>query len=237
MVQRYGPQGSFWRLNPRLPVRPLLTVEIWNEPWFSHFWMPQPDASRYAELVRVAGAAIRQVAPSVTILVSGDLSPPTSGPTDSWLALLLAVRPSIAPFVDGWSIHPYPEPKNLSPEDGTGDESFQQVTLVERMVQHSAIQRPLWITEIGWSSANEAMEGVSEDAQAEYLQAALTEALQTWGSFVARTFVYEWGSDRGEVSDLEGHFALSDSAGRPKPALNVLRRLLAGSRGAARTDP
>ncbi len=229
VVQRYGPAGAFWSSHTGLPSRPLRTVEIWNEPWWHGFWRPQPDAGAYAALVRTAGSSIRRVAPSVTILVSGDLTQPTDPGAPPWLAGLLAARPSVAPYVDAWSVHPYPDPKSLGPADGPVESSFQRVPLIWRMVKAARLTRPLWITEVGWSSATAAAEGVTELDQARYLHDALGEAVTSWRSFVVRTFVYSWGVDTGNSSDLEGHFALYDARGHPKPALGALRAVVRGS--------
>jgi hypothetical protein len=225
VVQRYGPGGSFWAAHPKLTPRPLPAVELWNEPWWHGFWAPRADPAAYAALVRAAGAAIRRLEPKVSILVSGDLLAPESTGNDAWLSELLAVRPSIAPYVDAWSVHPYPDPKNDGPRSGPTEYSYQRVPVIAQTVAAAGLNRPLWITEIGWSSAAPAVGGVSEATQARYLHDALVEALTTWRGFVARTFVYAWGEDSKPSSDFEGHFALLGSNGRSKPAWNTVQQL------------
>ena len=42
VVERYGSGGTFWAARPDLPRRPLAAVELWNEPWGSWFWKPNP---------------------------------------------------------------------------------------------------------------------------------------------------------------------------------------------------
>jgi hypothetical protein len=225
VVKRYGPGGSFWAAHPKLTPRPLPAVELWNEPWWLGFWAPRADPPAYAALVRAAGAAIRRLEPKVSILVSGDLLAPESTGNDAWLTDLLAVRPSIAPYVDAWSVHPYPDPKSNSPTGGPIEYSYQRVPLVAQTVAAAGVARPIWITEIGWSSASPAVGGVSEATQARYLHDALVQALTTWRRMVTRTFVYEWAEDSKHSNDFEGHFALIGSNGRSKPAWNTVQQL------------
>jgi hypothetical protein len=225
VVQRYGPRGSFWAAQPKLIPRPLQAIEVWNEPWWHGFWAPRADPSGYAALVRTTGAAIRQVAPGVSILVSGDLLGDGTAGNDPWLTQLLDVRPSIAPYVDVWSVHPYPDPKSQGPRGGPIQYSYERVPLIAQTVAAAGVRRPIWITEIGWSSASHNSDGVSESTQARYLHDALVEALTTWRGTVARTFVYDWTEDSGRANDLEGHFALLGSDGRSKPAWNTVQQL------------
>jgi hypothetical protein len=116
VVSRYGPGGSFWATRPDVPVHPLAAVEIWNEPWGDWNWNPNPDPAAYGQLVNAAGAAIRAADPSVKILVSGDdLEVRTDGQPVSWINSLLADDPGIGAYVDGWSVHPYPDPTSNGP--------------------------------------------------------------------------------------------------------------------------
>ena len=73
VVERYGSNGTFWAARPDLPRRPLAAVELWNEPWGSWFWKPNPDPAAYARMVRTAATAIRAAKPDMKILISGDL--------------------------------------------------------------------------------------------------------------------------------------------------------------------
>jgi hypothetical protein len=44
LVQRYGPEGTFWVERPDVPRRPLRDWQIWNEPHFDFYWYT-PDGS------------------------------------------------------------------------------------------------------------------------------------------------------------------------------------------------
>ena len=68
LVLRYGPRGSFWAENPKLPRRPIRDWQLWNEPHFDFYWhVPGEDktqwASEYVELL-APGRARDQAGPT-----------------------------------------------------------------------------------------------------------------------------------------------------------------------------
>jgi hypothetical protein len=72
MVQRYGPQGTFWTSNPSIPKVPVRMWQIWNEPNISYYW-PQPFAKSYVGLLKAAHDAIKQADPKAKV-VTGALT-------------------------------------------------------------------------------------------------------------------------------------------------------------------
>lgn len=187
VATRYGQAGTFWRANPRLPQVPLAAIELWNEPWLSDFWRPAPDPAAYARLVRAAASAAKAVRPRLTILASGDVS-------DDWLQQLLAADPGLwrSTLVDAWSVHPYCQSE--SPWDSTSPQSgrFDRVLLTRALAQQAGADKPIWITEFGWSTDPSRPDAVTEQTQAQYEHDALVRATTEWRSFVARSFVFTW---------------------------------------------
>jgi len=59
LIGRYGPRGSFWRENPRIPKMPIRSWQIWNEPDLAYYWK-QPFASTYVSFLKVAHAAVKK---------------------------------------------------------------------------------------------------------------------------------------------------------------------------------
>ena len=229
VVSRYGPGGSFWNERRELEPRPLRAVEIWNEPWTHSTWRPDPDPAAYARLVRAAVAAIREVEPTTTIAIAGDLlQVRTDGDVVPWLEELLRADPELPGLVDVYSLHPYPDPRTDGPyddrEDGRWD--FRRVELV-RAVDASL---PIWITEVGWSTAD-TDDSVSEEAQAEYVDGAVRRAFEDWGDYVERVFVYSFDRDTGDRGDREGHYGLIRKDGSAKPAAAVLEQLAGAELG------
>jgi hypothetical protein len=95
------------------------------------------------------------------------------------------------------------------------------------------VARPIWITEIGWSTATNHPDGVSEQQQATFVRQAIERALGEWGGFVQRIFLYQWDRSNGIMSDREGNFGLRRADGGPKAALHALAALSSGGRPGA----
>ena len=71
VAHRYGRHGAFWKQHKRLRVRPLMAVELWNEPWWYGAWAPTPDPAAYAALAHGAAVAIRRQRAGVKIVMPG----------------------------------------------------------------------------------------------------------------------------------------------------------------------
>ena len=224
VVERYGEGGSFWK--GRAAVRPLKAVELWNEPWGHFFWRPEPDPAAYARLARPAAEAVRAAHAGVEVLVSADLlQVRADGAERPWFAALLDADPRLLELVDGWSVHPYTEPRDQGPNAGPASSpyAFDRVEQIRALARRRGVARPIWLTELGWSTST-GPGGVSEALQAAYLGAALDRALGPWRSFVARVFVYGYDRDNGARDDLEGHFGVRRANGSLKPAWDAVAR-------------
>jgi hypothetical protein len=68
LIDRYGPRGSFWRQNPRIPKMPIRSWQIWNEPDLAYYWK-QPFASSYMSMLKVAHAAVKKADPGAKIIL------------------------------------------------------------------------------------------------------------------------------------------------------------------------
>jgi hypothetical protein len=229
VVKRYGPKGSFWAARPDLIRRPLTAVELWNEPWGFWAWKPNPDPAGYARLVRAAASAIRGYDPSIRILIAGNvLQVRSDGALRSWLQDVRSADPALASLFDVYSVHPYPYPRTKGPYDDSGDArwGFRQVTLNHDLDP----SKPVWITEIGWSTAPSAVDAVSETTQATYVKGALQRGLEDWGSWVERVFLYSWDLDNGPASYREGYYGLRHADGSTKPAWAEVTRLISNGK-------
>jgi hypothetical protein len=224
LADRYGRNGTFWRANPRLPRVPLTAIEIWNEPWLSDFWQPAPDPAAYARLVRAAAAAVKAARPRLTILASGDIAQQGGNTDAEWLATLLRADPALwrSSLVNAWSVHPYCNA--LSPWDTTSPQGvrFDRVLLTRAIAQQAGADKPIWITEFGWSTGPSRPDAVSEDTQAAFEHDALIRATTEWRSFVTRSFVYTWR--KPAAGDP---YNLLREDGSPRPAWAAIRAVIA----------
>jgi polysaccharide biosynthesis protein PslG len=89
---------------------------------------------------------------------------------------------------------------------------------VHEIARERDAERPIWITELGWSTAPEHEEAVSEEEQARYVATVLDRALGDWSGFVDRIFIYSFARSGEAPDDLHGHFGLRRADGSFKPA-------------------
>ncbi|MGA2924701.1 MAG: hypothetical protein ABSG43_01715 [Solirubrobacteraceae bacterium] len=236
VAARYGSRGSFWAEHLDVTPDPLTAVEIWNEPYGSWDWASGPSATAYAALVSQAAPAIHAVDPRIAVLMSGDLMSWDYAATPQhqpWLERLLAAAPAVTKLVNGLDVHPYPSPENLGPDVDRGEIAnlFGRVSRIRQLELAAGVNLPIWITEIGWSTAPDTAQAVSDPTQASYLCEAVQRSLGEWGSFVPKIFVFGWFRASGRRGDLAGNFGLLDRTGAPTPAWIAIAHLLGGKPG------
>lgn len=147
-VERYGPAGEFWALNPTLPERPIRDWQIYNEQNSPSFWKPKPDVKAYAKLLDTAHRAITGEDSGAKIILGGMFGTPLGGAKPAiaawdFLAKLYRQKGAKRDF-DGVAPHPYASKfsKVLAQLELFRDE-------MKRAGDRNA---ELWITEIGWAS-------------------------------------------------------------------------------------
>lgn len=152
VVERYGPGGTFWQLNPQLPENPVNEWQIWNEQNSPSFYGPKPNVPAYAKLLKASESAISAADSGAEVIVGGMFGTPLGGRKPgiaAWdfLARLYDVK-GIKRSFDGVGIHPYAA--RLSKVTG-------QVDLMrEAMVEARDTSADIWITEVGWASTGPA---------------------------------------------------------------------------------
>jgi len=98
-MQRYGPQGAFWKANPKLPYVPVGTVEVWNEPDNLFDWGQHINLSDYARMYEAVRTAVHRVDRSALVMTGG------LAWTESSLPRLLKAFRGLR--IDALGIHPY----------------------------------------------------------------------------------------------------------------------------------
>jgi len=163
---RYGPSGTFWSLNPDLDGSLASRYfEIWNEPYWGTGEEPVNPA-RYAALFTAAVSAGEKANKASRYLIESTVA--GQGGVH-WAEALKAAEPTIGTYIDGIAAHPYPGSHEVTyqPQYGT-DEAFLNVRLDYERWRDLGVNKPVWITEVGYSScADGAVHCVSGDTQAD----------------------------------------------------------------------
>ena len=245
-VERYGPDGTFWtsRIPPLPdpeppdptdpidvpsvgppPYTPITRWQVWNEPSSPTYWKPDhPDAKEYAKLVRLSSLAISSKDPAAEVLLAGLFGTPFGGGDQSLIAWRYLDRlyrvNGIESHFDAVALHPYaPNLRGISYQ-------LRRVRTVMR--KRGDGDTPIWITEIGWGSADPS-EGPllkGPDGQAEHLRTAFTRLRDRTAWNVAGILWFDWRDPpqyRGRV-----HFPvlpLGRAAGRERARQARLERV------------
>jgi polysaccharide biosynthesis protein PslG len=230
VARRYGPGGTFWSANPNLQPKPMRALEIWNEAFGYWNARPNPDPARYASLALAGAQAIEGVSSQIRIAIDGTLiQVRTDGQIRSWIEAVLTAQPTLKDHIDVYSLHPYPDPQGTSPMTERSDArwDFGAVELVRQATSRLGAARPIWITEVGWSTASQAPGTVSESTQSTYLTQAIRRSVDEWGSYVERIYLYSYDRDGSDPTEREGFFGVRHRDGTPKPAWRAIQDLLA----------
>lgn len=147
-VNRYGPNGGFWRGEEELPYLPVRHWEIWNEENIVTF-ASDPEPKRFAVLMRIAGRAIHRAAPGSKVIMGGLFGRPLQIPPNiasgDFLARMYRAR-NVKRFFDGVALHPYVADARAM--------VAQLRNLRRIMRKHGDGATPLYVTELGWGSAS-----------------------------------------------------------------------------------
>jgi len=201
--------------------------EMWNEPNHPEYLRGPNAARRYAALVRAGYRKAKPAAPEAA-LVAGALSEADTRFTRRLYAA------GIRGFFDAFSIHPYSS--DASPLDprgpGAARVSFiRGVPAIRRLMLRKGDDKPVWLTEFGWSTnrGGRRGDGVLESAQAAYVGQALA-AVRSW-PYVPVAVYYGLDDQSSDRRDREGNYGLLRHDGSPKAAFGAFRTaaLRAGS--------
>ena len=217
VARRYGRGGTFWSLG-LVPVRPIVSYQVWNEPDIGRYWQGDPWPATYVKLLRAAHPAIKAVDPRAQVVAAGLTN-------ESWNDLRKLYAAGARRWMDAAAIHPFSRrPSNV-----------MKIIRLARGVMRSARDgsKPLVLSEVSWSSGkgqstfNYGWE-TTEHGQAQRIRQILPMlARERRRLGIQALYWYTWLSpQRGddESFSYSGLRRLSD-AGRPvsKPALRAFR--------------
>ena len=192
--------------------------EMWNEPNLHNFWRPAPDPARYARWYHTAYDAIRSEDPTAEIALGGLSSPCCAGGQDINGRTFLESLYGLGLDPDAVAVHPYPGQSQAPDIVIPYENNFTDIQLIhEAMLDHGRGNRPVWVTEWGWSTAK-----VSEAQQAEYVGASIAMLTRQFPYVTLATYFLDY--DRPPTY----YYGLFRSDFSPKPAAESFKQAVAG---------
>ncbi len=177
-----------------------------------YFWVPRPDAARYAQLYAGARAAIHAVDPSARVLIGGLSTAVT------FLPQLLAADPGLRGEIDGVAIHPYA---------GSPAAVLAKVVATRRTLERLGLATvPLYVTEFGWTTSPPgALDYLPARLRPDYIERTLV-ALGSSGCNLAATTLYTWYSPQRDPRNSQDWFGISPPGARGGPDVTAFSAAL-----------
>lgn len=132
--------GEYVRRTVSRYAKKLRCWEVWNEQNSLNFWRDTPNGANYVRLLKRACEEIKAIDPELTVLYGGTAGVPLDFIEDSF-------RAGAGKYFDVMNIHPYHW-------DGVPELMIAQLrNLKTLMKKYHLEKKPIWITEVGWSTA------------------------------------------------------------------------------------
>ena len=201
--------------------------EIWNEPNYKVFWVPEPNASDYANLANATCTAIKKLVPEAIVI-----APSSSGtPFDDnhiiwWKEFLEKVN---LDCIDAISVHPYVWNTNKGPYINI--EKYNH--LRELILEYTTHNAPIISSEFGFSSSDW---NIYPKRQAALL---VRNYIINLMENIPISIWYDWRDDGTNPKEREHNFGITKRNGEKKPlfyAAQTLSNYLNGYKFGKRID-
>src|SRR5918994_5871036 len=143
--------------------------EVWNEQNTSRFWPSGPSPSAYVPLLKATYPVVKSIDTNALVVFGGVSQ-------NDYHYIEGAYAAGAKGYFDVMAVHPYPGPH--PPEavwygnGRIGTTAFTGFTEVRKSMLAQGDDKPIWITEFGWSTTTTASWGVTYEQQADYLTRA-----------------------------------------------------------------
>jgi hypothetical protein len=208
--------------------------EIWNEEDEGHFWPGGPNAAEYVALLKASHRTIKAADPAATVVFG-----PTTG--NNYAFLEQAYAAGAKGHFDAMAVHTdtaclVDSPMSYYREGGrVARFTFLGYREVRRTMLANGDDKPIWMTEFGWSATRNRCDrgrwggqkdaGVSEAQQAQFLREAY-HCLQE-DPYVQVAMWFNSRDLTGDGSELDS-YGLKRADGSERPATAAFRDVAAG---------
>ena len=235
LVERYGPDGTFWTDHPELPKHPLREWQIWNEPHLPAYWDapekgPYGYARSYPLLLRSSYNIVKSLDPGAKIVLAGITQ-------RAWEEIEILYQHGIKPYFDVAALQIFPETVKRAVK---ATRFFRDAMKTRRDGR-----KPIYLTEITWPASKGRTEGIKYQRQ-ETPRGMATKLSQMYRAMVlrrralgvGRVFWYTWSSPYGRGGSIFNYAGLQRfSEGRftAQPALGAYQRAARRYQGCTKT--
>ena len=149
VVQRYGPNGSFWAANPTVPRTPIRQWQIWNEQMAPWFWSQRPWGKSYTRTLKAAYKVIHQADRGATVVAGSFVA--VAG-YSQWRGVKDLYRAGAKRYFDVIAVHPFTNVPNSV--RFSIDQTVQILQRVRaQMRKRGDGRKPIIVTELTWPAA------------------------------------------------------------------------------------
>ena len=235
LVERYGPDGTFWTENPDLPKRPLREWQIWNEPHLPAYW-DAPERGRYGYaknyplLLRASFNIVKTLDPGAKIVMAGLTQ-------KAWEEIEVLYQHQVKKYFDIAALQIFPQTVKRSVK---ATELFR-----DAMRRRGDGRKPIYVTEVTWPASKGRTQGVRYQRQetprgmaTKLAQMYRAMALRRRALRVGKVFWYTWASPYGRggsIFDYSGLLRYDDGVFERQPAFGAYRRSARKHEGCEKT--
>ena len=225
LVERYGPEGTFWTENPAVPRRPLREWQIWNEPHLPAYW-DAPERGRfgyaraYPLLLRSSYNIVKTLDPGAKVVMAGLTQ-------RAWEEIEVLYQHGVKRYFDIAALQIFPQTVRRAVK---ATRFFR-----DAMRRRGDGRKPIYLTEITWPASKGRTEGIKYQRQETPLgmAARLSEVYSAMARRrrqlgVGKVFWYTWASPYGRGGSIFDYAGLQRYTGgnvfEAQPALGAYQR-------------
>jgi hypothetical protein len=235
LVERYGPEGTFWSEHPELPKRPVREWQIWNEPHLPAYWDapekgPYGYARNYPLMLRASHNIVKSLDPGAKIVMAGLTQ-------RAWEEIEVLYRRGIKGYFDVAALQIFPQTVKRAVK---ATRFFR-----DAMKKRGDGRKPVYLTEITWPASKGRTAGIKYQSQAtprgmasklSGMYSAMAARRRALG--LGRVFWYTWSSPYGRGGSIFNYAGLQrfdNGAFDPQPALAAYQRSARRLQGCRKT--
>ena len=235
LVERYGPDGTYWTDHPEIPKHPVREWQIWNEPHLSSYW-DAPEKGRYGYarayplLLRASYNIVKTLDPGAKVVLAGITQ-------RAWEEIEILYKHGIEPYFDAAALQIFPQ---------TVRRAVKATALYRAALNKRGDRRkPIYVTEITWPASKGKTPPIEFQRQ-ETPHGMATKLGQMYSKMVGRrkalglgkVFWYTWSSPYGRGGTnfhYTGLLRFDGDVFTEQPALGVYQRSARRFEGCTKT--